>query len=196
MMRHLVLAAALAASFAAPVDASVLFTFQRISDTDAMIRASGSPDLVPGVDGNYGDLFFDGLLTDASSGSPDGAVNKLSGDFAFGTGFFGVFDDQLGVLEGDMIPGPVHVFEDDTMATGSALLRAVDTSNTPGSIIWRQVGATGDVVATFRPNGGQPSVQTIGTWEIVAPIPLPAAAWLLLGGVGALGAFARMRRVA
>lgn len=194
-MRHLVLAAALAASFAAPVEASMLFTFTRISDTDAIIRASGSPDQVPGVEGNYGDLFFNGLLTTASSGSPNGAVNKLSGDFAFGTGFFGPFGDLLGVLEGDMIPGPVHVFEDDTMATGSAVLQAVDGFNNPGSVIWRQVGATGDVVATFRTTDGQPSVQTIGTW-VVAPVPLPAAAWLLLGGLGALGAGARKRRAA
>jgi hypothetical protein len=194
-MRHFVLAAALAASFAAPLDAAVLFTFTRISDTDAIIRASGSPDQVPGLNGNYGDLFFNGLLTDASSGSPDGAVNKLSGDFAFGAGFFGFFDDQLGVLQGDMIPGPVHVFEDDTRATGSAVLQAVDTSNVPGSVIWRQVGETGDVVATFTPNGGQSFERTIGTW-VIAPVPLPAAAWLLLGGLGALGAVARKRRAA
>jgi hypothetical protein len=30
----------------------------------------------------------------------------------------------------------------------------------------------------------------------LAPIPLPAAAWLLMGGLGALGAVARRKRAA
>ena len=69
------------------------------------------------------------------------------------------------------------------------------TNGNPGAIFWRMVGDTGNVVATFRPNGGQPFVQTIGTW-VITPVPLPAAAWLLLGGLGALGVLSRKRRAA
>lgn len=46
-------------------------------------------------------------------------------------------------------------------------------------------------------NGGkQPGVSHVSFYNSAAPIPLPAAAWLLLTGVGALGVVRRRRRAA
>jgi hypothetical protein len=46
-------------------------------------------------------------------------------------------------------------------------------------------------------NGGQvPELSNITLFGTVAPVPLPAAAWLLVGGLAGLGAVARRRRTA
>ena len=61
-------------------------------------------------------------------------------------------------------------------------------------------GSMGDVEATFVSTFGSGfrgfAVTFNGEAPEVAPVPLPAAAWLLAGALGGLGAFGRMRRKA
>jgi hypothetical protein len=77
------------------------------------------------------------------------------------------------------------------MPMGSVTLEITGGNN----LFYRNIGSTGAVWATFNTEIGGQELEEIGTWQI-APIPLPAAGWLLLGGLGALGAVARKRRAA
>ena len=85
------------------------------------------------------------------------------------------------------------VFFDDDVPSGSAVL-------TLSGVDFAPIGASNRVLSNFVTESSEAGSNfndvQIGTWEMVAPIPLPAAAWLLLGGVGALGAVARKRRAA
>lgn len=47
-------------------------------------------------------------------------------------------------------------------------------------------------VASFAPETRKTA--TFATAEKISPVPLPAAGWLLIGGVGAIGAVARRKR--
>ena len=190
-MRHTILAAALAASFAAPVDAAVLFTFQRISDTQAILSGTGSPETRPDPgfgDFPYRELELLGVLDTFEFGPADGQVTlTTTGGYSFGN----AVGNTWGVLDGDLIDGFAD-FADDSMPMGSVTLDITGGN----SLFFRAIGTTGNVQATFVNQLGQQSLETIGTWEIVPPIPLPAAAWLLLGGVAALCSVARKRRAA
>ena len=191
-MRHTILAAALAASFAAPVDAAVLFTFQRISDTQAILSGTGSPETRPDPgfgDFPYRELELLGVIDNPLfSGPANGQVTLTNtGGYSFGN----AVGNTWGVLDGDLIDG-VADFADNSMPMGSVTLD-ITVGN---ELFFRAIGATGTVQATFVNELGGEDLETIGTWEIVAPIPLPAAALLLLGGVGVLGAVSRKRRAA
>lgn len=135
------------------------------------MTASGTPGLGLATgpnDGAYGGLTFLGLLELESGFGPAFGSVMEDGDFLFGT----AANPGYSVIFSDMV-GDVFDFGDDTSATGKALLTI-----TGGDIQWRQVGSTSRVVSKYTSftGGGSPSEQEIGTWVMVAPVPLPAAA--------------------
>jgi hypothetical protein len=93
------------------------------------------------------------------------------------------------------------------------LLPSGSGANTAASPLWFAItGITGDSISTYEvqstKNAGQgnqdfaahvinisdpASPGTTSSWFGGTPVPLPAAAWLLLSGLGSLGAFARLR---
>jgi hypothetical protein len=84
----------------------------------------------------------------------------------------------------DNFPGePVNVLESTWSASHTF------TSPFPGGTLLTVGNSTQDSFASFG------SQQATGEW-VLAPVPLPAAAWLLLSGVGCVAAFLRRRRSA
>lgn len=73
--------------------------------------------------------------------------------------------------------------------TTSSFVYLLDTSSTFGT--W----STADL-RTGPQGRNQAGLSNITLMGTAAPIPLPAAAWLLLGGIAGLGAVARRRRLA
>lgn len=184
-MTRLTAAALVAAALAvaAPVHASVLFTFQRISDSQAILTATGMPDT--GFPTGPNDGFFSGLtfefLTDGFFGG-----GPLVGDFAFGSIPIVGLTADLGEVTTPAL------FNDDDSPSGSAFVTL------QGGVDWAPIGASNRVLSDYFPgpntNSQEQTDIQIGTWEMIAPIPLPAAAWMLLAGAGALGAVARKRK--
>jgi hypothetical protein len=82
----------------------------------------------------------------------------------------------------DNFPGePVNVLESTWSASHTF------TSPFPGGTLLTVGNSTQDSFASFG------SQQATGEW-VLAPVPLPAAAWLLLSGIGCVAAFLRRRR--
>lgn len=162
-----ILGALIYLSFASGAHAVSFWTIERLSDTEARISMDGS--LTFGAPNN---IEFVGAL--ATTGAIGAEVP--SGDFLIGGapirltfGRDGTFDLSLNI-DGDAAPG--------STATGS-LLVTLDPE------IWSAIGTTGAVLNNPVANNGQ----TIGTFEIVAAVPLPATLPLAIAGFGVLGFF-------
>ena len=78
-----------------------MFTFQHISDTEAIMTGTGSPDLglpTGPNEGTYSNLELRFVFDSASFGPADGAAEQTSGDFLFGDPIPG-----WSVIDGDML---------------------------------------------------------------------------------------------
>jgi hypothetical protein len=183
--RSLVAAALGLALFSTQASASLLFTFQRVSDTVAIMTATGSVDFVPNQPTGPNDGFYKNLeLRDAlapDSGPATGFVQQTSGDFTFnGLSILG-----WTVLDGDMLAPPALDFFSGASSSGTSVLERGG-----GSFAWQAVGSMGEVYATYLKSNGFTNVTKIGEWQVTA-VPEPgsialAAAGLAVVGFGAL----------
>jgi hypothetical protein len=171
-----VLVVALMTAIVQSAHASVVLTIERQSGAVAMVSIGGTLEsqaqylvLAGALSGN-GDVGLDAFTQDADpfeiGGAGPGEVYGLFGEPAFVIRRLSLF--PIGPASGSMLV---------TLDQGNA------------TEAWNAVGTTGEVFSAEQ-GGGR-----IGTYSIVsaAPIPLPAGAWLLLAGVGAL-AVARAAR--
>jgi hypothetical protein len=103
---------------------------------------------------------------------------------------FEVFDN--GVSLGLTSAVANHYFEDPVGVNFDA---ALASGNYSSAIFYLSAGThtiTGALAASFIDKFGDPLNATVGGLR-VAPVPLPAAVWLLLSGGGLMGLFSRRR---
>lgn len=121
-----------------------------------------------------------------------GAGVKIVGDNAANLGRndkINLFDAGGNVVDaltyGDQnFPGSIRTDGKSGLPTAAAL-----GANNPALWFFAAVGDAYGSIASSEGNVGNP-----GTY--VSAVPVPAAAWLLLSGLGAMGSFARRRRAA
>jgi hypothetical protein len=158
------------------------------------LAAAAAPAASLSIQADAGDFFFDGSLSELFVTELTPTGGDLAGPFdfiyvvdgSFSEFFIDGFFSSLATLTGDdgdsltfSIPGVGDLYglgeEDDVVLTISGF-------NSASPIIPQFQAAPSDF---FGP-----------ATDAVAPIPLPAAAWLLAFGVGALAALGRARRSA
>jgi len=173
-MRRLILAIPVMLFVSVSAQAATIWNIERLSDTQARITGTGALDAALGEDGSgFGQISF------------------------LGTNSIG--DDGVDAVVGNLTLGGVQVFANFAISTRLDYFIAL--SGIPGvgaspsgtllatldAEIWAPVGTTGNVIDF---TGNQP---VIGTYTIVAPVPLPAAAWLFLSAIAGLFSIKRLR---
>lgn len=155
---------------------------------NAVFGKTGWTDLgkidLPGLSGGLLEITFDTANKTGTWKLKDGFTFDPAGHYAL-------------ALKGGAVPGgpngpngngrPSLVL---SAVNGTPVANAVyllDISNTSGT--W----STADLT---NAGGQQPGLSNVTLFGTAAPIPLPAAAWLLIGGIAGLGAVARRRRPA
>jgi hypothetical protein len=116
---------------------------------------------------------------------------------------------ENGAVEGEDYTGAFHVdFTDDKNGTWSfagnsslthlpAYMAVKAATNWALYALDGALGGSWSTAGLMTPNGkNQAGVSHISFYNSVAPVPLPAAGWLLVAGLGGLGALARRRRAA
>jgi WD40 repeat protein len=89
--------------------------------------------------------------------------------------------------------GSAYLFD---VTTGNQIAKLTAGDAAPNDQFGRSVGISGDtaiVGSFFDDDTGSDSGSAHLYTAVVAPIPLPAGVWLLLAGIGALGAMRRLR---
>jgi hypothetical protein len=177
------------AMFSTQASAALLFTFQRVSDTKAIMSVTGSVDAVVGQPTGPNDGFYRNLeLRNAlapDSGPATGFLEQTSGDFEFN----GLEILGWTVLDGDMLAPPALDFFDGASGVGTSVLERGG-----GSFTWQPVGSKGEVFATYLKADGFTNVTKIGEWQVTADVPLPATLPLLALGLAGLGRLGRRRK--
>jgi hypothetical protein len=83
---------------------------------------------------------------------------------------------------------------------GPPVVLAANGANTVFNVVYKLDIANGSgtwsTADLLNPGGQRPALSNITMFGTAAPIPLPAAAWLLIGGLAGLSAVARRRKAA
>lgn len=177
-----------------PAHASVLISIERVSDTQAILTASGSLDVAaPGTNNDHVLVLDDPFLLDPISDVTDSifssstmTVGAQSITFAFSAGSdfdraeTGNATAYFGSSTGQLSTGAT--------LSGNMLLTLT------GPATWASIGSTGTVFWGVNNNAGNSSV-AVGRWIVSNAVPAPAALGLLGLGLAGLG-FAGLRRKA
>lgn len=149
------------------------------------------------VDLNNPDNFGGSALFDSTNWSLDTRINvrEVAGGFFFDPpnpdGILGA------ILDPDALSGTWSV--DSWAGIGKAMLVLKGGNGFAAYLLDLTAGLTGGwstQALTVGRNNNQPALSHVSLYTTPAPIPLPAAGFLMLGALGGLGLLARRRRAA
>ncbi|MEM8820370.1 MAG: VPLPA-CTERM sorting domain-containing protein [Pseudomonadota bacterium] len=169
-----------------PAQAAVMLTIERDSDTSATFIGSGALDVDL--------LFMPGFFVEGALATTLGPEATVVGDLGLGGNSIdaaaGNFPSEIAMFFDSAVDAQFDFAVGETLS-GSSTITFVNQ-------VFAPVGSTGDIIVFgFETADGilfdDDTPFVIGSWEIVAPapIPVPAAGVLLLAGLAALGAVRR-----
>lgn len=156
---------------AGPTQAASI-TITRISDQEAVFSATGA--------GNYFTNYLTltgALATNGNTGS-DSLVQDAP-PLSIGSTAVGLAFDRVNSLDFTLYSGSGFFSSAESSGTATITLSAGDS--------WAAVGSSGGLATGTGYNGN------FGSWQIVSPVPIPAAAWLFGSALLGLGVVKRKR---
>ena len=134
---------------------------------------------------------FDTADPDPNNNAEEGLYTSVGG------GAYGIFNFDVVQVAMSMIWGSPDTYNTLTLSLGGNPVETIIPGSTAGAPDAPQLGAWWFTVTDIRFDSVK-FESTTNAFEFAnfttTPIPLPAAGWLLLGGLGALGAVARRKR--
>ena len=182
-------ALALCTLFASQTYAITLLTIDVSNPSAVVVTSTNASPLisVTGTDNTNGVSFLNFFTSNATSANIGAVSSSLFGGTSTNN-----FDLQF--LDGTFVnifgsSAPTDYLLGAPAFTGTATFNLSQNS----SVLPQLLGATGDIAIGFQ----SPFNSVIGQYEIigVAPIPLPAAAWLFISGLAGLFGFRRYNAV-